>query len=53
MAANSHKKALEAQKAGYFDEEIIPVKTKVMELTRHCCIVKATDMGWLINILGY
>lgn len=31
MAANSHKKALEAQKAGYFDEEIIPVKTKVKD----------------------
>jgi acetyl-CoA acyltransferase 1 len=31
MAANSHMKALAAQKAGYFDEEIVPVKTKVKD----------------------
>merc|ERR1719284_591170 len=31
MAAESHTKALAAQKAGYFRDEIVPVKTKVKD----------------------
>merc|ERR1719333_1102498 len=31
MAAESHKKALAAQKAGYFKDEIVPVKTRVKD----------------------
>lgn len=31
MAANSHMKALAAQKAGFFDDEIVPVKAKVKD----------------------
>eukprot|EP00928_Gymnodinium_smaydae_P032153 TRINITY_DN23360_c0_g1_i1.p1 TRINITY_DN23360_c0_g1~~TRINITY_DN23360_c0_g1_i1.p1 ORF type:complete len:451 (+),score=124.86 TRINITY_DN23360_c0_g1_i1:70-1353(+) len=31
MAAESHAKALAAQKNGFFDEEIVPVKTKVKD----------------------